>query len=246
MPRRPIKSYSRKKASYKRRKMDVWKRRKRSSTAKKGRVRYRFNAPENVIGLPQSKVVDFYYTDTVTLATASAAGAAISQVLRPSSLFDPDFTGVGHQPLGHSQWENYYSQYRVESAIIKATFYHSVTGETVPITVGIGMDLDQTLHSTSNSALKEHQRGKYQKILLPNSREKVRIIGKYSLKAFRKKKDKNDDDFAAAMGANPAANAFCHLWAVSENGANSSANVLVRYELWQRAKLMIPLGQSSS
>jgi len=36
-------------------------------------------------------------------------------LFRANSIFDPDFTGVGHQPLSHDQYALRYSQYRVVS-----------------------------------------------------------------------------------------------------------------------------------
>jgi len=35
------------------------------------------------------------------------------QVFRLNSVFDPDFSGVGHQPRGFDQWSQVYNQYRV-------------------------------------------------------------------------------------------------------------------------------------
>jgi len=44
------------------------------------------------------------------------------QVYRLASLYDPDFTGAGHQPYGYDQITPWYQRYQVNSATIKVTF----------------------------------------------------------------------------------------------------------------------------
>lgn len=243
MPRRSVKSLKFKKRRYSRKKADHWKRRRKS--AKKGSVRYRFNAPESVIGLPQVKKVTMYYRAFNNL-TVPVGGTCVSHVLNLASIFDPDYTSTGHQPIGHDQWATYYTNYRVDSAIVKATFTHGATGETIPLLVGINMDLDATLHSNVVNTMMEHQRGKYQKLLLPNSREKAILRGKYQLSKFRKKKDIKDDDHIAAFGANPTKPAYLHLWAGGFNGNAATEDISVQFEIWQRCTLTEPKGVAGS
>lgn len=45
-----------------------------------------------------------------------------SQVFRANSLFDPDFTGVGSQPLGFDQWAAFYRRYRVRASAIRVRY----------------------------------------------------------------------------------------------------------------------------
>ncbi len=44
------------------------------------------------------------------------------KVFRANSLFDPDFSGVGSQPLGFDQWAAFYGRYRVLRMRYKCTF----------------------------------------------------------------------------------------------------------------------------
>lgn len=41
--------------------------------------------------------------------------------LRLTNLYDPDYTGTGHQPLGYDQWATFYKQYRVIGVSFRIT-----------------------------------------------------------------------------------------------------------------------------
>lgn len=51
-----------------------------------------------------------------------AAGALATYVLRANSIYDPDYTGLGHQPLGYDQLAALYNHYTVLSSTVKASF----------------------------------------------------------------------------------------------------------------------------
>jgi len=61
------------------------------------------------------------YSDVVILATTVGTGFT-TYTLRPSSLYDPDYTGTGHQPLRFDQMAAMFQDYRVRSATVKMTF----------------------------------------------------------------------------------------------------------------------------
>lgn len=70
--------------------------------------------------LVKEKVITvLQYVDTKTIAPASGAA---HHVFRLNSIFDPDVTGVGHQPAYHDQWSALYNKYRVLSATWKIVF----------------------------------------------------------------------------------------------------------------------------
>lgn len=80
--------------------------------------------------LPPKMSVKLDYAGTVYLY--SAAVDTYEYVFRGNSIFDPDFTGVGHQPYAHDQWATLYQRYRVKSSNIKMQFA-SASGITSPI-----------------------------------------------------------------------------------------------------------------
>lgn len=66
-----------------------------------------------------------YYSGPLGTTTTTSPGA---HVFRLNSIQDPDFTGAGHQPMGHDQLVNLYSRYRVLGVKVRATFGNLTAG----------------------------------------------------------------------------------------------------------------------
>lgn len=60
------------------------------------------------------------YADTVTI-TSPLAGIPGTYLFRANSIYDPDYTGAGHQPYGHDTYATIYNHYRVVKSTITAT-----------------------------------------------------------------------------------------------------------------------------
>lgn len=91
-------------------------------------------------GFPDTLRTKLHYCDVVQLA-ASAGAPGIYQ-FRMNSLFDPDYTGTGHQPQWFDQLAAVYATYRVYAAKITATFVPNKVADieandTGPYLVGI-------------------------------------------------------------------------------------------------------------
>jgi hypothetical protein len=69
-----------------------------------------------VSGLPFTDRFDVVlpYVQSSTIVTGGTLPVAVVQQWRTNSLFDPDYTGVGHQPYQFDQIKTMYSFYRVE------------------------------------------------------------------------------------------------------------------------------------
>lgn len=68
---------------------------------------------------PKFRFVKHKYVDRVTLPAATVAGNPTWFIMRANSLFDPDFTGVGHQPMFRDEMAAKYSFYTVLSSQCK-------------------------------------------------------------------------------------------------------------------------------
>lgn len=70
--------------------------------------------------LDPHKYITLKYTETFNFTLA--AGTGTQQLFRLNSIFDPNSTGVGHQPYGYDQIMALYNRYRVLSSSWKIIF----------------------------------------------------------------------------------------------------------------------------
>lgn len=78
------------------------------------------SVPRGVNGFPTDLRTTLKYSDVITLT--STGNAVASYVFRMNSLFDPDFSGTGHQPYYFDQLAALYSRYCVIGSKLTATF----------------------------------------------------------------------------------------------------------------------------
>jgi len=77
-------------------------------------------SPAGVFGFPTSLRTKLRYHESI--AYVSAAGSVTQNIFRFNSLFDPNETGLGHQPHYFDQLSAVYGRYVVVASTIKATF----------------------------------------------------------------------------------------------------------------------------
>lgn len=80
-----------------------------------------YNAPSP---FPRTRLVRHRYVENVSFP-GGAAGAARQYVFVANDMFDPNFTGVGHQPMYRDEMQAKYDFYTVLRAYIKVTFDQS-------------------------------------------------------------------------------------------------------------------------
>lgn len=84
------------------------------------------------VSIPRETRVGFQYVEF--FSNTSTAGLNLDQVMNLNSLFDPNRTGVGHQPQGFDQWATFYNRYLVESCDVEVIWTNApVGGATVSI-----------------------------------------------------------------------------------------------------------------
>lgn len=103
---------------------------RKSYTAKKKQMKVRGKQGKRVetyipgtIGFPDTYVTKLKYAETIDIAP----GAVIGQYsYRGNSLYDPDFSGGGHQPGYFDELSKVYTRYRVLGAKITVSFMNNV------------------------------------------------------------------------------------------------------------------------
>lgn len=63
------------------------------------------------------------YTQTVAFTAGAVGVFGSEQIFRLNSLFDPDYSGVGHQPYGMAEMTNLYRSYKVNGVKMEFEIY---------------------------------------------------------------------------------------------------------------------------
>lgn len=162
---------------------------------------------------PFPSVTKAIFRYSTNVALNPGIGAAASYVFRATSIFDPDFSGVGHQPYGHDVYQQMYKRYRVDKAFITATntnkANNSIMGITLRSSTSTVSDIEQ---------IREVKATKYTALATTNQPMKV-------MQSYDKNWSPEADsaDLSAQMGANPTTNNYFHVWATGNSTSDPSA-----------------------
>lgn len=169
-----------------------------------------------------------------------------------NNMFDPWWSGTGHQPMGYDYMGQLFSRYLVLESWIEADFQWA-TSTTANASVGARCSIFRQDTSIASLILpqevRERPAGTYATgLLAPNSREKLKLRLKFSAKeAFGLKFPDDEHDAAGIWGAGPVLQNF---FAISMLGANAYTdnvaenavicNVVMKYKVvWSRPNQLI-------
>lgn len=208
---------------------------RRSSKRRRGYTRYR--RQPILEGFPKRKLVKLRYVQEVSLDPGLSSFSVYE--FRANSVFDPDFTGTGHQPMGFDEWSALYERYTVYGSKINVMYAPESTTSVTPAYYGI------TTYGTSGQLASTY--GNVEAILegkltgftttmggnLNSTFMPRTLTRKWSAKRFFGKKDPLDDpDVGALISASPVNVAYFGLWAGAIGGNNPGVlnfRVLIDY-----------------
>lgn len=159
------------------------------------------------------------YTQQISLNPLTAVTAY--NVFRANSIFDPDATGTGHQPLSRDEYASLYENYTVLGAKCTATFIPN--GYSYVVGVGLNNAAGTTPPATAARVAEDPQYS--HRIMNYASDKTVSITRTYSAKRFHGIKDVMDDaNQKATMGSNPANDpAFVVICGPADNTSDNPA-----------------------
>lgn len=178
-------------------------------------------------GFADTSVARLRYVDHVVLD--SAVNTIVHHNFRAASVYDPDQTGGGHQPMNYDIWEQNYNYYVVLSSRIRIKMLSIAVTDLIPGYFGIllSSDVDQVDSFSSILSLLESRGityksyGSFVESVTPKG---MHLTKNYSAKKFNHYKDIEDvSDLVAATGANPLQNPYFIVWTSSINGNNPGA-----------------------
>lgn len=172
------------------------------------------SAPANS-GSPDAVFVKLNYVQTVPMTVA----ASEQQVFSINSVFDPDTTGSGHQPMGLPAYNNFYQNYRVYASKIYIRAVNLKLNEPVQITVHPGNLNPPFVASQSLAQTLEQPYVKWKTITPPNAGGSTSIQCYMTVKKLDAG-DVSDQDFQAVTGSDPLQQKFWIIRAYSDNTAS--------------------------
>lgn len=196
----------------------AWKKRSKNVRRRRG---YKTNSNlKSLNPISQRYICKMKYAETIT--------TGLSGVLQMSlnSIFDPNSTGVGHQPYGHDTLATLYNRYRVISCS-----YRIIANRNTDTLQVVAMPANEPVVYTTAAEYKENPRTRYA-TQAPNAEVKP-ISGKVyipSLVGRTKAQYMADDRFQAQFGASPSEAAILNVGAFTGSDAIAS-NVPFNVEL---------------
>lgn len=188
---------------------------------------------------PDRAVVKMDYSQFNRLNSGSVTFA--TQIFRGNSIFDPDLSGVGHQPLSSDQWANLYEYYRVVASWIEV---RAVNNSTNPaILVLLPSEEGATIDSGNPDTYVEAANSKYIYLGGSSGNNTGKLIGYMTTaRALGIRKTDSGFDEAAPFGSNPstAAGWFWHINAAVRSGlpdVEIHTRIIYTVELLKRKQL---------
>lgn len=166
-------------------------------------------------GIADRALIKLKYRDNYTLTTA--IGGFAQRAWRLNSIYDPDFTGTGHQPLCYDQWQVFYKNYRVYKVDLTISLANQ---EDEGTQVGFVIQPDDSAVTADDSAFEQPH--VYSKVLggaagqnrsiIKRTIHMPRMIGQTSTQY------RSNENTYAAFGVNPNTNVFGVLMASTIDG----------------------------
>lgn len=193
----------------------------------------------NPTAITDSMLVKLKYSQAVDLTSGANPG---SHVFNMNSIFDPNFTGVGHQPLGYDEWSNFYAQY----CVYGASWNVRIVGDgNAACLAGVLVKPNSTLLNNFDT-IRERPYSQDAICGLQGSNKHIQCFkGFMSTKRIFGLKTLTvaDDQYIASFGANPSNSWYLHLYAQHidrSTAASSKAEVELTYyvKLFNRKNLL--------
>lgn len=215
MGKQSVRRYGAKKRSFKRR------RRNGTISAVQRTGRSRSSA---LMGLPSGitmpKHTTMRYSENVSIT--STLGGLGSYVFRANSIFDPNFTGTGHQPMAHDTYETLFNHYMVVGAKLTVVC-SSDTGQSKPFVMGSYLGDGSTVPYTNASEFIEAKKGSWA-VGQGRQAEPLVSVSKFSARQFFNCQDTKDNrkNLGASFGSNPNEDAYFVIWYQNEDASTDT------------------------
>lgn len=181
------------------------------------------------------------YSEQINLALPSAAAG--TYVYAANGLFDPNITGIGHQPAGFDQLMLLYGRYCVEKSVISVTFSSEYNTNNYNALVGITASTDN-IGSTDYRRYTENPLCTMGVIKATDG--VVKLSQTYDGKGFFNMSYQSDTDKNGTVSSNPAELVYFNIFAAPTNPGNTMGFLQLQVQLEYHALFSDPVSLSGS
>lgn len=190
----------------------------RKKPKKKTKSRYSVRKYTGVpSGMPTQRRAFLRYCEEINITCT--AGALQPHVFRANGVFDPNHTGIGHQPMGYDQWSTLFNHYVVVGSRINVAMTGSEPANANPSVFGVYLTDSTTVPYTDWTEFKEAKKGT-QRTMQGGRTTALSCGSKFSAKKFYNITDIKDnvDRLGADILTTPAEQAlYCIYYQVLNN-----------------------------
>ena len=154
---------------------------------------------------PLSTICQMKYVDQISID--AVGGLTASYFFRANSIYDPNYTGAGHQPYGHDQYMALYDQYEVIKSSIRVTAVGGTIGNAAGHGI-LGVAVKDDYVAESNYLTIMEAKGSHYKVM--NVDGKVTVSHGFNSKKMFPKAAL--EATAAQFGNNPTEEAYFQVW----------------------------------
>jgi len=179
----------------------------------------------SIVGFPNRLIAKLRYSDNKVITSTS--GVPTVSVFRWNSLFDPDATGAGHQPLYYDTYGSVYDHYAVISA--KAKVYIVNPESALSVIVGCLTD-DDTASASAITVFMEQSSSKHVLLTpLSGSRSSTIFNMNWNCMEFLGIDPYTSQSYKTAIGSNPSEES--NLMVFSATTTSSTSNVTINVDI---------------
>lgn len=150
------------------------------------------------------------------------------QLFRLNSIYDPDATNAGHQPIGHDEWALIYAYYRVMRTKVEVEM--AVNVATSAAVIGVVCPNRSVAIDTTPYGIAEGARGQM-KIVIAEGVTKFKASYSIAELFGVTKEQYGSDNYAATFGADPADVFYVHVSIYDASGSMFTIPTIVATKL---------------
>lgn len=180
-------------------------------------------------GFPMPRMVITKHKYIEQIQINPSIGVTGVHLFRANDVFDPNFTGTGHQPIGFDQMMVFFDHFKVLKSKIKVAFTPTASA----CIVGVGI-VDQTGFSGTSEAVMEQRGFKWRSIAAAGSEGVCVLKSRVDCPSFFGQKFSGymaENKYEGTASSSPTEDLFWQIFVGPANGSDDIPSTFVNVEL---------------